>query len=285
MSNNSNNPSKTSNTKTTYADISTYITNPPINSDNIANPPTLDDNNYNNYFDYDSSDSIESIASVYSIFSRMKNNQQQPSQTRQPSQFRQPSQSNRFLSPQHEIRGRSCVRSNNQNQTRRQNDRSRGSQLNAGASPRCKRNQRRIKAAKKRKGNDLSPQVLDLMTKMKNYWGAAFQNISNSIWKVFGVEKLSLLKSNAGVSEIVRWKQSVEVADCFRLLFVQNESGAYWIDLIARNAFSTAACQMYGERMKRRVEKFLNDYNSGGPSYFSAEAIMDEELEANEHRS
>ncbi|CAG8830095.1 17476_t:CDS:1, partial [Gigaspora margarita] len=28
-----------------------------------------------------------------------------------------------------------------------------------------------------------------------------------------------------------------------------------------------------------------NDYNSGGPSYGSAEAIMDEELEVNEHRS
>ncbi|CAG8747336.1 24352_t:CDS:1, partial [Gigaspora rosea] len=39
MSNNLNNPSKTSNNKTTYADISTYITNPPINSDDITNPP------------------------------------------------------------------------------------------------------------------------------------------------------------------------------------------------------------------------------------------------------
>ncbi|CAG8756045.1 22885_t:CDS:1, partial [Dentiscutata erythropus] len=66
MSNNSNNsptntasnttnPSKTSNTKTTNADISIYITNPPINSNNIANSSTL---NNNNYFDYDSSDSI-----------------------------------------------------------------------------------------------------------------------------------------------------------------------------------------------------------------------------------
>ena len=118
---------------------------------------------------------------------------------------------------------------------------------------------------------------------MKNYRGAAFQNVRNSIWKVFGVEKLPLLKSNAGASEIVRWKQSVEVADCFRSLFVQNESGAYWIDLIARNAFSTAAvptlthdhcaftlavCDIIlnpwsrsvkctEKRMKRRVEKFL----------------------------
>ncbi|CAG8729274.1 19752_t:CDS:2 [Gigaspora margarita] len=37
--------------------------------------------------------------------------------------------------------------------------------------------------------------------------------------------------------------------------------------------------------MKRHIKKFLNDYNSGSPSYGSAEAIMDEELEANEHRS
>jgi hypothetical protein len=118
---------------------------------------------------------------------------------------------------------------------------------------------------------------------MKNYRGAACQNVRNSIWKVFGVEKLPLLKSSAGASEIVRWKQSAEVADCFRSLFVQNESGAYWIDLIARNAFSTAAVptlthdhcaftlavcdiilnprsrsvQCTQKRMKRRVEKFL----------------------------
>ncbi|RIB03789.1 hypothetical protein C2G38_2224063 [Gigaspora rosea] len=135
--------------------------------------------------------------------------------------------------------------------------------------------------------------------------GTAFQNVENSIWKVFGVEKLTLLKSNAGASEIVRWKQSVEVADCFCSLFVQNESGVYWINLIARNAFSTAmvptlthdhcaftlaVCDIilnprsqsvkYMEKhIKCRVEKFLNDYNSGGPSYGSAEAIMDEELE------
>ncbi|RIB05109.1 hypothetical protein C2G38_2047870 [Gigaspora rosea] len=141
---------------------------------------------------------------------------------------------------------------------------------------------------------------------MKNYWGAAFQNVRNLIWKVFGVEKLPLLKSNAGVSEIVRWKQSVEVADCFCSLFVQNESGAYWIDLIARNTFSTAAvptlthdhcaftlamCNIIlnprsrsvkctEKRMKHHIEKFL-----WCPSYGSAEAIMDKELEANEHRS
>ncbi|RIA99878.1 hypothetical protein C2G38_2236936 [Gigaspora rosea] len=146
---------------------------------------------------------------------------------------------------------------------------------------------------------------------MKNYRGAACQNVRNSIWKVFGVEKLPLLKSNADASEIVRWKQSVEVADCSCSLFVQNESSAYWIDLIARNAFSTVAvptlthghcaftlamcdiilnprsrsAQCTQKRMKRRVEKFLNDYNSGGPSFGSAEAIMDKELEANEHRS
>ncbi|RIB10770.1 hypothetical protein C2G38_2205238 [Gigaspora rosea] len=141
---------------------------------------------------------------------------------------------------------------------------------------------------------------------MKNYRGVAFQNIRNSIWKVFGVEKLPILKSNTGASEIVKWKQSVEVADCFRSLFVQNESGNYWIDLIARNAFSTAAiptlthdhcaftlavCDIILNPWSRSVKcmekrfTLLNDYNSGGSSYGSAEAIMDKELEANEHRS
>ncbi|CAG8855429.1 5178_t:CDS:2, partial [Gigaspora margarita] len=128
---------------------------------------------------------------------------------------------------------------------------------------------------------------------------------------VFGVEKLPLLKSNAGASEIVKWKQSDGVAECFRSLFVQNKSGVYWIDLITRNAFSMAAvptlthnhyaftlavCNIIlnprsrsvkctEKRMKCRMEKFLNNYNSGGPSYGSAEAIMDEELEVNERRS
>ncbi|RIB10544.1 hypothetical protein C2G38_2043406 [Gigaspora rosea] len=91
--------------------------------------------------------------------------------------------------------------------------------------------------------------------------------------------KNSLLKSNTGASEIVRWKQSVEVADCFCTLFVQNENSAYWIDLIARNAFSTTA-----------VPTLPHDHCAFtlaivGPSYGSAEAIMDEELEANEYRS
>ncbi|RIB01948.1 hypothetical protein C2G38_2050450 [Gigaspora rosea] len=210
MSNNSNNPSKTSNTETTNA----------YNSNHIANPPNLD---INIYFDYDSLDSIE------------KNR-------------------NRSLSP---IRGQSRERSTNQNQTRRQNDRP---QLNnAGYEQEILKQNRylyllvkelrrdvkeikdELKRLRKEKESDLSPQVLDLLAKMKNYQGAACQNVRNSIWKVFGVEKLPLLKSNTGASGIVRWKQSVEVADCFCSLFVQNESGAYWIDLIARNAFSTAA--------------------------------------------
>ncbi|RIB23775.1 hypothetical protein C2G38_2288244 [Gigaspora rosea] len=135
--------------------------------------------------------------------------------------------------------------------------------------------------------------------KNENYWARHVKTLEIQ----FG--------SNAGASEIVRWKQSVEVADCFRSLFVQNESGTYWIDLTARNAFSMAAVptlihdhcaftlamcdiilnpQLQSVRctqkhMKRRVEKFLNDYNSGGPSFGSTEAIMDEELEANEYRS
>ncbi|RIB00683.1 hypothetical protein C2G38_2233411 [Gigaspora rosea] len=152
MSNNSNNPFKTSNTETTNA----------YNSDDIANPPNLD---VNNYFDYDSSDSIESIAS--------------PSQSRQLSQSRRsyyssPENRNRFLSP---IRGRSRERSTNQNQTCRQNDRP---QLNNAGYEReilkqnrylyllvkeLRRNVKEIKDKlkwlRKEKESDLSPQVLD----------------------------------------------------------------------------------------------------------------------------
>ncbi|RIB16157.1 hypothetical protein C2G38_2038804 [Gigaspora rosea] len=113
--------------------------------------------------------------------------------------------------------------------------------------------------------------------------------------------------SNASASEIVRWKQSVKVADCFCSLFVQNESGTYWIDLIARNAFSTAAvptlthdhcaftlavCDIIlnpqsrsvkctKKRMKRYVEKFLTDYapeplSRSGSSMQYSEEKMDE---------
>jgi hypothetical protein len=76
---------------------------------------------------------------------------------------------------------------------------------------------------------------------MKNFRGAALQNVRSAIWHVFGCERLPLLKSNAVVSNIVRWKQSEEVASCYRSLFEQNESGAFWVAVIARSAFSTTA--------------------------------------------
>ncbi|CAG8850444.1 6087_t:CDS:2, partial [Gigaspora margarita] len=54
-----------------------------------------------------------------------------------------------------------------------------------------------------------------LLIKMKNYCGAASQNVCSSIWKVFGCEKLPPLNNNAITTEIVKWKESEQVAQCF----------------------------------------------------------------------
>ncbi|RIB05564.1 hypothetical protein C2G38_2219325 [Gigaspora rosea] len=80
-----------------------------------------------------------------------------------------------------------------------------------------------------------------LLSKMKNYRGAASQNVRHAIWQTFGSEKLLSLNSNTSAPEIVNWKKSSQVAACFRSLFEQTESGVYWIDMIARSAFFTAA--------------------------------------------
>ncbi|RIB27591.1 hypothetical protein C2G38_2029227 [Gigaspora rosea] len=114
-----------------------------------------------------------------------------------------------------------------------------------------------------------------LLSKMKNYHEAASQNVRHAIWQTFGSEKLPFLNSNASVPEIVNWKKSSQVAACFRSLFEQTESGVYWIDMIARSAFSTAACTE--KLMKRRLKQYLDDLNGEGPSYESAQAVMNDE--------
>ena len=117
---------------------------------------------------------------------------------------------------------------------------------------------------------------------MKNYRGAASQNVRSSIWKVFGREKLPPLKSNAA-ADIVSWKESPQVKSCFRALFEQNDEGVLWISLIARTAVSTVAVPVMTDhhcaftlavcdillnprsrniictekRMKRRMEQYL----------------------------
>ncbi|RIB14387.1 hypothetical protein C2G38_2195258 [Gigaspora rosea] len=108
---------------------------------------------------------------------------------------------------------------------------------------------------------------------------------------------------NASAPEIVNWKKSNQIAACFRSLFEQTESGVYWIDMIARSAFSTAAVPtMTSEHcafmlavcdiilnpkskhvkcteklMKRRLKRYLNDLNGEEPSYESAQAVMNDE--------
>ncbi|CAG8781788.1 8690_t:CDS:2, partial [Gigaspora rosea] len=83
-------------------------------------------------------------------------------------------------------------------------------------------------------------------TKVKNHRSAALQNICSSIWKVFGHKRLPPLKSTASATEIIRWKESLQVNDCYRALFEQNSKG--------------------------------NDFDNGGSNHNSAEEIIDSEL-------
>ncbi|CAG8857526.1 42887_t:CDS:1, partial [Gigaspora margarita] len=54
---------------------------------------------------------------------------------------------------------------------------------------------------------------------------AASQNVCSLIWKVFSCEKLPPLNNNATATKIVKWKESEQVAQCFRTLFEYNENG------------------------------------------------------------
>lgn len=103
------------------------------------------------------------------------------------------------------------------------------------------------------------------------------------MWRVFGSERLPILKSNAGPAAIVDWKNSEEVKECYHLLFRENGEGVFWVSSIAREAFSEAAvptlsnvhcaftlavCDIFlnprskgivcsEKRMKRRIESYL----------------------------
>jgi hypothetical protein len=76
---------------------------------------------------------------------------------------------------------------------------------------------------------------------MKNLRGSALQNVRSAIWSVFGRERLPRLRSNASAEDIVRWKQSQEVYDCYCALYEQDNKGVFWVAIIARTAFSMAA--------------------------------------------
>ena len=76
---------------------------------------------------------------------------------------------------------------------------------------------------------------------MKNLCGLVLQNVRSAIWSVFGHERLPCLRSNASAEDIVRWKQSQEVYDCYCALYGQDDKGVFWVAIIARTAFSMAA--------------------------------------------
>ncbi|CAG8855062.1 3928_t:CDS:1, partial [Gigaspora margarita] len=61
----------------------------------------------------------------------------------------------------------------------------------------------------------------------KNQRGAALQNVHSSIWKVFSRERLPLFKSTASAAEIIRWKESPQVDDCYHALFEKNSEGFF----------------------------------------------------------
>ena len=62
---------------------------------------------------------------------------------------------------------------------------------------------------------------------MKNHRGAALASVRSAIWRVFGTEKLPLLRSNALLADIVLWKNSVQVSTCFDALFEKNNDDVY----------------------------------------------------------
>ena len=78
---------------------------------------------------------------------------------------------------------------------------------------------------------------------MKNYRGTALSNVRNAMWKVFGVEKLPPLRSNASAADVIKWKQSQPVIDTFNSLFEKNSDDVFWITAIARAAFTEAESQ------------------------------------------
>jgi len=75
---------------------------------------------------------------------------------------------------------------------------------------------------------------------MKNHRGAALASVRSAIWRVFGTEKLPLLRSNALLADIVLWKNSAQVSACFDALFEKNNDDVYWVMVIARTAFNEA---------------------------------------------
>ena len=119
--------------------------------------------------------------------------------------------------------------------------------------------------------------------KYKNYRGSALQNVRSAMWRVFGSERLPILKANAGPTTIVAWKKLERVNECYRLLFQENHEGVYWVSLISREAFSEVAvptlsnihcaftlavCDIFlnprskgivctEKRMKRRIENYI----------------------------
>lgn len=76
---------------------------------------------------------------------------------------------------------------------------------------------------------------------MKNYRGTALSNVRNAIWKIFGVERLPVLRANSSAADIISWKQAKETIDCFDALFEKNSDGIFWVKAIARTAFTDAA--------------------------------------------
>jgi len=66
-------------------------------------------------------------------------------------------------------------------------------------------------------------------------------NVRNAMWKVFGVEKLPPLRSNASAADVIKWKQSEPVVDTFTSLFEKNSDDVFWITAIARAAFTETA--------------------------------------------
>ncbi|CAG8747852.1 31027_t:CDS:2 [Gigaspora margarita] len=64
----------------------------------------------------------------------------------------------------------------------------------------------------------------------------------------------------ASAAEIIQWKESPQVDECYCALFEKNSKGVFWVSIIARTAIS------------------MNDFDNGGPNHNSAKEIMNSEI-------
>ena len=118
---------------------------------------------------------------------------------------------------------------------------------------------------------------------MKTLRETSLSSVRNSMFRIFGPERLPPLPSNANPQSIIEWKQDAKVNQCYKDLFLADSDGIYWSTKIARGAFneisvlnlsnyhiaftlsvcdiflnpSSSGIHCYEKQVKRRMEHYL----------------------------